>query len=183
MKLTLSWDLFILVFAVLVVAYSFIIGKKESMKIIVSSYIAVVAVQGIGNLTQRLFGDASSLLGYAGMTVDSSATAIIKIALFVMFIVFLVVRAGLAVQFDEGNILMTAVLTALAGIATAGLLLATLFTYISGAPLLDMNLASAPTLAPIVKQSIILQMFLTYHEAFFAVPAGVLILSGILQKK
>jgi hypothetical protein len=36
MNLTLSWDLFIIVFFALVVTYSFIIGRKESMKIIVS---------------------------------------------------------------------------------------------------------------------------------------------------
>jgi hypothetical protein len=184
MNLTLSWDLFIIVFFALVVTYSFIIGRKESMKIIVSSYIAIVAVQGIGNFTERILGlsGAQSALGLVGIPIDASIVSIIKLVLFVTVVVFLAVRAGVHVQWgNEGTMVMNIAITALSGFATAGLLLATLLTFISGAPLLDMHVVATPALEKVISQSTLLQLVIQNLDLWFTFPAAVLIAAGFLN--
>lgn len=184
MNLTLSWDLFVIVFFALVLSYSFIIGKKESIKIILASYIAIVAVQGIGSISQRFLGDPSSLFGTLGLPVDPTITSILKLTVFITFIVFLAVRAGLHVQYSqEGNMATNLGITALCGLATGGLLLATLITYIAGAPLMDAHLVSNPALATVMKQSELMQLLVANIDVLFTLPAVALILAGVMNNR
>ncbi len=184
MNLTLSWDLFIVVFFALVITYSFIIGKKEAVKIILSSYVAIVAVQGVGNFTQRLFGftETQSMLGVVGIPLDTTVTSIFKLTLFITIIVFLAVKAGFHVQYTkEGSMAVNMAMTAVAGFATAGLLLTTLLTFIAGAPLLDMQVTASPGLAAILEQSQLMSLMIGNLDLWFTLPAAVLITAGILS--
>ena len=61
MDLTLTWDLLLILFFAIVIAYSFIVGKEESGKIIVASYVAAVAVQGLGNIGDLLTQQSSNV--------------------------------------------------------------------------------------------------------------------------
>lgn len=186
MSLTLSWDLFIIVFFAIVITYSFIIGKHESVKIIVSSYIAIVSVQAVGNIMQRLFGidNADSLLGSFGLgSFDASVTSVLKLILFITIIVFLAVRAGLHVKYPQEHTALVGVLiTGLSGFATAGLLLVTLLTYIAGVPLLNLTLETAPALLEASQISWVLKMLVENQDVAFVLPASVLILAGFLSK-
>lgn len=184
MSFTLSWDLFIAVFFALVITYSFIIGKKEAVKIILSSYVAIVAVQGAGNFAQRLFGfaETQTMLGVVGIPLDTTVTSILKLTLFITIIVFLAVRAGLHVQYvGNGGMAVNAAMTAFAGFATAGLFLATLITFIAGAPLLDMQVTATPGLAAILEQSQLMSLIIWNLDLWFILPAAVLIAAGILS--
>ncbi|TSC58261.1 MAG: Uncharacterized protein Greene041619_692 [Candidatus Peregrinibacteria bacterium Greene0416_19] len=183
MSLTLSWDLFIIVFFAIVVTYTFIIGKKESVKIMLSSYIAIVAVQGFGNLLQRLTGSADSMLSVVGVTIDLTILSTTKLVLFIAIIVFLAVRAGFDVKYDrEPNQMISLAITGLFGFATAGLLLSTLLTYIAGVPLLDATVATASTLAPIVQQSELMKLMVVNQDLWFSLPAVLLIGVGMMTK-
>ena len=84
MELTLSWDLFVIVFFAVVITYSFIIGKHESVKIIIATYIAIVAAQGMGNLLERLSGESEPLFSMVGLTLDIQLLATTKLVLFIM---------------------------------------------------------------------------------------------------
>ena len=186
MNLTLSWDLFIVIFFALVISYSFIIGKKESVKIIVSSYIAIVAVQGIGNFGQRMLGftETQSMLSSVGIPLDLSIISIVKLTLFITIVVFLTIRAGLHVQYaKDGSIAMSIGMTVLCGFATAGLLLATLLTFIAGAPLLDMHITATPGLEAILKQSELMSLMIQNLDLWFTLPAAVLIAAGVLSNQ
>jgi lipoprotein signal peptidase len=55
MEINLSWDLFVVVFFTVIIAYSFIIGRNQTLKIIIASYIAILTSDGIGNLIERFF--------------------------------------------------------------------------------------------------------------------------------
>ena len=55
MDIKLSWDLFIAVFFIIIVAYSFIIGLNGTIKVILGTYIAIVCADAIG-LIFELFG-------------------------------------------------------------------------------------------------------------------------------
>ena len=184
MNLTLSWDLFIIVFFALVITYSFIIGKKESVKIILSSYIAIVAIQGVVNFVQRIFGftEAQSMLSLVGVPLETSVTSILKLAIFIAIIVFLTVRGGFHVQYaKEGSTMVNLSLTALCGFATAGLLLSTLLTFIAGSPLLDMHITATPGLDAVLKQSELMTIMIQNLDLWFTLPAVVLIATGVLS--
>jgi hypothetical protein len=183
MNLTLSWDLFAIVFFALVVTYTFIIGRKESVKIMIACYIAIVAVQGIGNALLRFMSESGSVLSVVGLTtLDTMTLTIIKLVLFVAIVVFLTVRSGIDVVYaHESNPIITMVVTALFGVATGGLLLSTLLTYITGTPLLDATLASNVQLSSIIQQSQIMQLMIQNQDLWFAFPALMLGAVGFLH--
>jgi hypothetical protein len=185
MSLTLSWDLFIIVFIAMVITYSFIIGKHESIKIIISSYIAIVTVEAIGNIIQRLFGltETQSVMNILGIDVDTSITSILKLVLFITAIVFFAVQAGLHIQYaHEHSAALGLLLTGLSGMATAGLLLATILTFVSGMPILGLHAGAAPALSTAMEQSWMLKLLIENQDACFVIPATVLVAAGILTK-
>ena len=183
MNLTLSWDLFVLVFAALVVAYTFIIGRGESIKIIIACYIGVIAVQGIASALIRLNHSLGSVTGYLGIPTNESWILVTaKLVLFIAIVIFLTVRSGITVQYErEPNRLVGLVLTFVYGIATAGLLLTTILTYVTAVPLLEMKLASVQILGPIVQQSQIMQLLIQNQDVAFTLPAIVLAVTGFIH--
>ena len=69
MDLTLSWDLFIVFFFSVVTAYSFIIGKHQTLTTLVAAFIAILATQGLGHVLVRRSPLPSSATQLAGGTV------------------------------------------------------------------------------------------------------------------
>ncbi len=184
MELALTWDLLVIVFFAVVVAYSFIVGKDEAVKIIIASYIAIVAVQAVGNLMAMLVGDAQSFAQFVGLRVDHSVISIIKLALFVAVIIGLSVSGGFDTDYPHALPgFWEPVATAIFGLLTAGLLLSALLTYIGATPILDGNLANAPFLTPIVQSSPLVRMMVEYQNLWFALPAVLLFTIGILSKR
>ncbi|PIR48720.1 hypothetical protein COU80_03405 [Candidatus Peregrinibacteria bacterium CG10_big_fil_rev_8_21_14_0_10_55_24] len=184
MSLTLSWDLFVIVFFAMVTAYGFIIGKDESVKMIIATYIATVAVQGIGNILARLTGESQPVLIVLGLSIDTNTLAIIKLTVFVAVIIFLVVRSGIAIEYTkQGNSLVNTFLTGVFGLATAGLLLSTLLTFLAGSALLDANLAQAAAVTPLFEQSKLMQLMILNQDLWFALPALLLVGVGFLSNE
>lgn len=184
MPLSLSWDLFIAVFVALVVAYSFIIGKHESVKVIVAAYIAIVAVHGIESLCVRYFPLLQTTLGTLQITFTPLTIAIAKLILFIVAVILLTLRGGLAVTYEgEPGVITNVLITLVLGIAKAGLLLSTLITYVAGVPLFrDAQAPAAEWISPLLSQSVILRIMLEERDLWFALPALVLLLVDILSK-
>ncbi|PIR53488.1 hypothetical protein COU76_00870 [Candidatus Peregrinibacteria bacterium CG10_big_fil_rev_8_21_14_0_10_49_10] len=182
MNLTLSWDLFVIVFFAVVVTYSFIIGKHESVKIIISTYIAIVAAQGMGNLIQRLTMESQPMLGMVGVTINIQLVAATKLILFIVTIVFLAIRGGFEIEYQkEVGSTMDVIMTALFGFVTAGLMLSTLMTFVADAPLLDKNIGTSPFVSSIVQHSTLMQLMVLYQDLWFALPAIILIAIGFMS--
>ncbi len=182
MQVTLSWDLFIILFAALVVAYSFIVGKDASVKIIVATYIAFVAVQALGNVILLLL--SASTAATVGVSLSPSSLAIGKLVLFAATVVFMAMKGGIEIR--GGNSFGTAwdiALSALLGLATTGLLLSSLVTYVAGRPILDMTLGSADTLSGILLVSPLVRLVVEYQHVWFALPAIVLLIIGFLANR
>ena len=178
MPITLSWDLIVIVFFATVVAYSFIVGKDESVKIIIASYIAIVAVQAIGNLLSLLSAQSTSVMDMLGFGLSPDIISIIKLILFVAMIIVLAIRGGFEMEYAkdiEGT--WEPVITGAFGFATAGLLLTALLTYIAAKPILDFSLPSAPLLQPLLQGSTLVQWMVTYQNIWFCLPA--LLLLGV----
>jgi hypothetical protein len=180
MPLTLSWDLIVIVFFAVIVAYSFIVGKDESVKIIISSYISIVAVQAIGNLLSLLSSQSTSVMDLLGFGLSPNVISIVKLILFVVMIIFLAIRGGFEMQYaKEISGVWEPVVTGAFGFATAGLLLTALLTYVAAKPLLDFSLSSAPLIQPLLRDSTLVQYMVDYQNVWFCLPAVLLLGVGI----
>jgi hypothetical protein len=184
MDITLTWDLIVIVFFAIVVAYSFIVGKDESVKIIIASYIAIVAVQAIGNLLELLTGQSQTIMQMLGFALDRNIISTIKLVLFVAMIIFLAIRGGFEMEYaKEIEGVWETVLTGAFGFATSGLLLTALLTYIAAKPILDRTLGSAPLLAPLLAQSQLVQIMVDYQNVWFCLPAILLLTVGFVSNR
>lgn len=183
LNVTLTWDLLVIVFAAVITTYSFIVGRKESYKIILATYVAAVAVHAASGLLSWLLGHSEHLLVLLGLPSQAPLIGAIRLLLFVACIIVLTIRGGISVDMEEIGGLADIAFTAGAGFATAGLLLVILLTSIAGSPLLDPAMSTSPTLVPLLAQSR-LAMALAEQQAFwFCLPAGLLIANGILSAK
>src|SRR3990167_7087198 len=85
MDLTLSWDLFISFFFAVVTAYSFIIGKHQTLTILIAVYIAILATQGLGNIFVKFSGESEPvfrIFKVLGVDLNISTISIAKLVLF-----------------------------------------------------------------------------------------------------
>jgi hypothetical protein len=182
MNFTLSWDLFIIVFFAIVISYSFIIGKTQSVKVIIASYISIIATQGIGNVIERLSGNSNVAMQIMDVPVNLSVLAGVKIFLFAFFIIVLSMRSGIAIAYaKESSSVAGMVFTALFGFATAGLIVSTILTYATGKGILDMSLAIDPGVLPLVENSVIMLMMILNQDIWFTLPALLIIAAGFIQ--
>ena len=182
MTITPTWDLFIVVFFGLVITYSFIIGKHEAVKIIISTYIAILAVEGIANIIARITGDSRPLLNVMGLNVDTDILTAVKLIVFIALIIFICVRSGLEVDYNKDpggpvNVLLTAVF----GFATAGLLLISLVIFVTDISLLDPAIEQNETMAALLQKSRLMQVMILNQDLWFSLPALLLIAVGLIS--
>ncbi len=184
MPITLSWDLIVIIFFAVIVAYSFIVGKDESVKIIIASYIATIAVQAIGNLLNMLSMQSSSVTSFLGFGLDPDIVSIIKLVIFVCMIIFLAIRGGFEMQYNKeiGGV-WDPVITAACGFVTAGLLLSSLLTYVAAKPLLDSSLVYAPLLQPLLAGSTLVQIMVDWQNVWFSIPAILIMVVGYIASR
>lgn len=182
MSITLSWDLFVIVFFSVVVTYSLIIGKHESVKIIISTYIAIVAAQGLGNLMERASGGGAPLLELIGVSINISLLSTTKLVLFILTIVFLAVRGGFEIDYNkDGGSLIDTVLTAVFGFVTAGLMLSTLITFVADVPLLDASIINNETIMTLIEGNQLMAAMVINQDLWFALPAIILVAIGFMN--
>lgn len=182
MHVALTWDLLVIVFFAVVVAYSFIVGKDESVKIIISTYISLVAVQAIGGIIGMLNGvQSDSWMQTLGLGIDMDIVSTIKLVLFVGMIVSLAIKGGFEMEYAKNlSGMWEPVVTAGLGFVTAGLLLTSLLTYIAARPIADDTLRSAPLLSPLLQDSQLVQIMVDYQYVWFCLPAILLLVVGFL---
>lgn len=184
MQIALTWDLLVIIFFATVLAYSFIVGKDQSVKIIIASYIAILSVQAMGNLLARMANSSQWMLDMMGFELNMDIVTVIKLILLIGVIIFLAVRGGFEMEYAE-NItgLWETLIVGLFGFSTAGLLLTALLTTVAGKPLLDATLGAAPMLMPLLADSSLLQIMVAYQNAWIALPAVLLVGIGIAANR
>ncbi len=184
MTVTPTWDLFIIVFFGLVITYSFIIGKHEAVKIIISTYIAILAVEGIGNVISRITGDSRPLLSVLGLNINTDILTAVKLVVFIALIIFIAIRSGLEIEYrkDHGGP-VNLVLTGLFGFATAGLLLISLFIFVANVRIMDPSIEKLEAVAALLDKSKLMQVMILNQDLWFALPALLLIAVGLLSNE
>lgn len=178
-NLRLSWDLFILVFFGIVIAYSFIIGRNQTLKVIISTYMAILTADGLGNLIKvYLLPTAPTLQGEMG----EEALVLIKIFTFVLVIVILSIKGGFRVDILPERSMMTRVLANLSfGFLNAGLMISTLLVYLTGGSFVSgiMPVGFASTL---YQESQFIRSVVDNYNLWFALPVIGLVFISLFQR-
>lgn len=181
MNFTPTWDLFILVFFAIIVAYSFIIGRNATLKIIISSYIAILATDGVGNLVDRLLLSENPVINIF-TAADSSSLIVLKILIFVTAIVLLTVRGSFFVETpSERSVLLNLTITGTFGFLSAGLIISTVLVYISGGTFVtDPTATFIPTGLNIAADSMLARTMTENYNFWFSMPAIALLIASFV---
>lgn len=180
MEINLSWDLFVIVFFTVIIAYSFIIGRNQTLKIIIGSYIAILASDGIGSLIERYLIGEKALVN-TGLTNTESSLIILKIVIFVFTIVLITTRGRFNINmgnYDSG--MMSLGLTLIYGILSAGLITSTILIYASGSSLVEGGELINQAVLGLYHESQLVRLMINNYNAWFALPAVVFVASSFI---
>jgi len=134
-----GWDLFILVFFIVMTVYGVLLGKNRTLAIVLSSYVAYVVAHEFSQIVFEWFSRASSYNNAVG---TSSFGA--KTITFVAVLIILVIKNNFG-RDEEKDITATAI-TVIYGFLAAGLIMISLFSFMGDseriAILTSSNLAS-----------------------------------------
>lgn len=186
MEITLSWNLFIGGFFAIILAYSFIIGKNQTLKIIISTYLAAFAADGVGNLAITAFQKYSPLAKSLAPELQEKYFLVFKLMLLIGLVVFIVINGDFEVQVEPGShILMVMTSNVVFGILSAGLLISTIMVFMSGGSFLNAiagDLQSAQ-IAGLLQESRLARLMVYNYNLWFSVPALAFMIESILSNR
>ncbi len=181
MPIPLTWDLFIFVFFGINIAYSYIIGRSGTLKIIISSYVAILAANGIGNILERYIVGSQPIAGFIAVNTGAEAMVIFKIAVFVIVTLLLVMRGAFHVTVHEEDSKVMAMLVNLTyGFLSAGLISSTILVYVTGG---FFGGIVGPGPATLQVGSPLIQTLINNYSIWFALPAVIFMISSFLNEK
>ena len=79
--------------------------------------------------------------------------------------------------------MLSTVITAMFGFATAGLILSTLLTFVTGGVILDTALADSTSVSPIIQQSKLMQVLIFNQDLWYSLPAILILGVGLLSSE
>lgn len=182
MQLVLSWDLFITIFFAIIVAYSFIVGKNQTIKIVLCAYLAILFADGIGNLIEFHLSGRSPLLDMLLRYAGEDVFVIGKVILFVFTTVFLTIRGGFHIDMPEERGFLKIVITFVFAVLSAGLLISTMLMFISGYSLIGGGpIVDASTIAEIKNQSQLISLMVNHYNWWFSLPAFTFLIFSLIR--
>lgn len=180
MNVQLSWDLFIVVFFSIIIAYSFIVGRNQTLKIIIGSYIAALTADGLSNLVEKYLGGPQPILKFLEGPNADEFFIMMKILIFISVIVVIAVRGGFVVSIlNEQKMTVRFFITFLFGVLNAGLIVSTLLLYVSGLSLINAN--GLETAATLGSESLLVQLMIENHSLWFSLPAIAFVMVSFLE--
>ena len=186
MDLNLSWDLFILVFFGVVIAYSFIIGRNQTLKVITATYVGILCSDAIGNLFSKYLADSAAFLRFLKLFSIGNAeqaTAFFKVFILILFIVLLAVRGAFSYDAQDARPFgLKITISLLLGIMSAGLMMSAMLIFVSGNSLV-IDVAAANPLVEVYNQSRLVRTMVDYSNLWFFVPGLSVILLSLFGKK
>lgn len=170
MNVTLTWDLFVIVFFTIIIAYSFIVGRNQTLKIIIGAYIASLTADALTNLVDQYLGGPQPILKFLDGPDSDEFLIMFKIVIFILVTVVLAVRGGFEVGIlGHHRLPIRLLMTFLFGFLNAGLIVSTLLLYISGLSLI--NAEQIGTVASLGTDSPMVALMIQNHSLWFSLPA------------
>lgn len=156
-------------------------GRNQTLKIIIGTYIATLTADGVANLVEKYLGGETPILKLlAGPNADEILISM-KIILFIIVIVVIAVRGGFVVSIlTEHNLMVRLFMTFLFGVLNAGLIISTLLLYVSGLSLVgaDQIVAASATLG---SDSTLVQLMIDNYSLWFSLPAIALVVVSFVE--
>ena len=171
MQINLTWDLFIIVVFLIVLSYSFIIGKTNTIKLVLSSYIAIIGADALGNMLNKLFIQAQPVIDVFTFQENDPALIIVKIAAFVLFMVVLAVRGSFDIAMVEEDPAMEFLITFFFGALSAGLIISSILVFSSGSSFIAGGLPiDQSNIAQMYDESYLVKVMTLNYDFWFALP-------------
>jgi len=124
--MTPSWDLFIVLFFVIMGVYGFLLGRSRVFTILINSYVGLVIATQLGSYAFDYLARATSVSHSFNVSMFGA-----KIFVFVAIIFILTLNKELSGSGDEGG--SNTAITAIYGILAAGLILSSVFSFMGEA--------------------------------------------------
>lgn len=184
MSLQLSWDLFVTAFFLIILAYSFIVGKDKTIKIIMCIYMSMIASDAIGNILSKYISPQIVRVIFQNMDF-STAMIILKILVFMGIIVLLAVSNNYEVKTKkEKSMLIRLGVIGIGGFLCSGLIVITIFFYISGGSFVGLDTTTSTAIINAIKnESFLVPKLLDNHNWWFAIGVIYIILISYFDKK
>ena len=177
MNIVLSWDLFILSFFIVIIAYSFIIGRDGTLKVILGTYVAILASDAVGALFGEYFAGSEffvKILQSASVNTDAEAVVFVKVLVFILFVILFAVRGAFHVETSEDrSTLMRMIMTFLYGVMSAGLIVSAVLAFVSGVSFVGGGSPETTKTAlwAIYNKSEVIRTMIQYTYGWFSIPA------------
>ncbi len=171
MELALSWDLVVMILFVVIMAYSFIVGQNGTIKIILSSYIAMLAANGLGNLIAKYILMSEPVVKVLATSPEENIV-LFKIFVFLTITVILVLKGSFHVDMSKYFGLPVRILsTTIFGVLSAGLIMSTILVFVASTAVDGILVQDITEAIYIPYQSVMVQYLVTYYNFWFAAPA------------
>lgn len=177
MDIQLSWDLFVLVFFVIIVAYSLIIGVDNTLKVILGTYVSTLAADAMGNLLGRSLSGSEAFAGilkFAAVGSEEEAIVFVKVLLFVTMVILFAVRGAFEVDtIEDRSAPMRMALASLYAVMSAGLIISVILVFVSGVSFVGGGSpeTTGTALWDLYNQSEMIRSILSNAYLWFSLPA------------
>jgi len=178
-----SWDLLITALFVAIIAFSFIVGKDVTQKIIIATYIAILATDGFAYFLYRMFFAPNAAVNILNFSAASTSLVTLKLFLFVICVVVLTARGSFTATFlGETSGPLGIIVQGALGFLLAALIVSTLLVFLSGACFLpDVVCAPSNLASYITSGSTFAQLLLSKAYVWFMLPAIALVVSSAVS--
>ena len=186
MQINLTWDLFIIVFFTLILSYSFIIWYNKTLKIILSSYIAILVADWIWNsIANLVFRDFPELNIFFFKEWDP-VFIIFKISLFIISLVVLSVNWWFEVEWVEAETKLHEVIyTLIFWGLSALLIISVILVFSSWASFLQwwgLDIVNS-AIKSMYDSSFLVQLIVLNYNLIFIIPAVIFVILSLTSEK
>jgi len=186
MQINLTWDLFIIVFFTLILSYSFIIWYNKTIKIIISSYIAVLVADWIWNSIMNLFFNQFPELNIFMFKEGDPIFIIFKITLFIISLVILATRWWFESDWvvAENNV-HKAIYTLIFWSLSALLIISVILVFASWSSFLEwwgLDVSSS-AIKSMYDNSYLVQMIILNYNLIFILPSVIFVILSLTSEK
>lgn len=179
MEVALTWDLLIIIFFVVIMSYSYIVGQNGTIKIILSSYIAMLAANGIGNLLMKYLNLSEPIIKLVETSPEFNGV-IFKIFLFILMTLILVLKGGFIVDMGRHYPFpIRMLILTIFGFLSAGLMMSTVLVFIAGGAN-GLVSGSLHEVVQIPAQTVFVRSLIEYYNFWFAAPAVAFVIMSVV---
>ena len=171
MNVAPTWDLLITILSIVIVAYSVIIGRNSTAKVILSTYVAILCADGLGNVLYYLGNTSVSRVGSFFFS-GPDAAVLVKVLIMVAIIVAMMLKGSFSVDLGETGGLIDMLSLLFLGVFSAGLIVTSVLIFVSGGAFLLSGGLGATNLAVDIYNSSQLAQFMISNSSFIIALPG-----------